>query len=269
MVPIIIDIVLVLIVVLFLILGIKRGLIKTIQGFISSILVIVIVVFTVVPITNLIVNGTEWDNQLAGKLETSLADKIPNSYAHISYYDLNEDGTPELTYEIDNQRRDYETIFDGSTLNFLGISKLVKPQVENKLKPENAPESVILIEIISETLTKYIFLVGIGIALLIIYKIILWLLFKLLDKLASNLYIMHFLNKTLGGIAGFLLGSLTILILLTIVQLLAPLEFMAPVNEILEKTAVTKFLMENNFLLNFVQSNVTLSKIADIIPKKK
>lgn len=269
MVPIIIDIAVVLIVVLFLVLGIKRGLIKTLQGFLSSIIVIALVVVSLVPITNLVINGTEWDNQLALKLETSFADKIPNAYANISYYDLYETGEEVLVYEINNQKLDYENIFEGSTLKFLGIGKLLKPQIEGQLKADNGPEEVLLISILTETVTKYIFLAIMSIILLIAYKLVFWIIFKLLDKLSSNLYIMHFLNKTLGAIVGFLLGAVIVLIITTIIQLLSPLDFMSPVNAYLEQTALTKFLMDNNFLLAFVQKYVDISKLTAILPKKE
>jgi uncharacterized membrane protein required for colicin V production len=269
MVPIIIDIVVVLLAVLFLVVGIKRALIKTLQGFLSSIIVIVLVVVSLVPVTNLVINGTELDNKLALELEVSFAEKIPNSYATIRYYDLNEDGTDELIYEAGNEKHDYENIFEGSTLKFLGVAKLLQPRIEEQLNAENGPDEVLLISVLTETMTKYIFLAIMTVIMLIVYKLVLWLLFKLLDKLSSNLYIMHFLNKTLGGIVGFLLGATVVLIIVTIIQLLAPMEFMAPVNTYLEQTTVTSFLMDNNFLLKFVQTNVDISKITAIIPKRE
>ena len=71
----------------------------------------------------------------------------------------------------------------------------------------------------------------------------------------------------LGGVFGLAMGALFVLIILTIVQLLSQLSFMAPVNEFISNTFVTKFLMENNFLYDFLIKSVNLGDLMGSLGK--
>lgn len=268
MIGIIIDVAIILVVVLCLLVGVKRGFIKTIKGFVSAILILILTIVTVTPLTNLIIDATEWDNQLAGKLETALADKVPNAYANIYYYDLDEDenGEKELIFEINNQKKDFATIFDDSPLKFLGLAKIVKPSVELKLDAEDLSSSIYLIDVLTETLTQYILIAIVFAVLGILYKIAFVILFKIFDKLSSEMYLMNFLNKTLGAVMGLLLGCVVALVSITVVQFMTPLSFMGPVNAYIEQTSVVKFVMDNNFLYTFIKQNLNLDSIRSIIP---
>lgn len=266
MIGILIDIAIVLIVVLCLVLGVKRGFIKTIKGFLTAVIIVVLTVVTVTPFTNLIITATEWDNQLAGVLETNLASSVPNAYASIYTYDLNEDGTEELIYEINNQKSDFSTIFDDSVIKFLGLAKIIKPMVETKLAAAGVGASIYLIDVLTETLTQYILMSIAFIVLGILFKIAFVILFKVLDKLRGELYVMHFLDKTLGAIMGLLLGCVVGLVAITIVQFMSPLSFMTSVNGYIEQTSVVKFVMDNNFLYTFIQQNLNLDSLRAIVP---
>jgi uncharacterized membrane protein required for colicin V production len=266
MIGIIIDVAIIVIIALCLLVGVKRGFVKTIKGFISAILILILTIVTVTPLTNLLITATEWDNQLAGTLETALADKVPNAYANIYYYDLDENGEDELIFEINNQKKDFSTIFDDSALKFLGLAKIIKPTVESKIDIEDEGASIYLIDVLTETLTQYILIAIMFAVLGILYKIAFVILFKVLDKLAKELYVMHFVDKTLGAIMGLLLGCVVALVAITVVQFAAPLSFMAPVNTYIEQTSVVKFVMDNNFLYTFIQQNLNLNSLRSIIP---
>lgn len=276
---IILDLVLVAIIVLMIMIGIKRGLVKTCVGLISTILVIVVAIVAVNPVTNLIIVGTEWDDDVRTSLESPLADKLPNAYAKVYYFDLNEDGEKELVYEMDGIKAPFEEIFkENAVLDFINVAGLLTDSVDGLLQEnaENNPEiadykdqtnTIDFIDGVTTPLTSIIFTGICFILLLIVSRIVIALLFKLLKKLVSSLYIIHFVDKMLGGVFGLAMGALFVLVLVTVIQILSQLAFMDAISEFMSKTIVTKFLMENNFLYDFLINSINLGELMGSLGK--
>lgn len=270
---IIVDIVLVAIVVITILLGVKRGFVKSLVGLVSTAIIIAVAVLATSPLTQLIVAGTNLDDQLAEVLEQPLAEKLPNAYATVYYTD--HDNNPvtdvELVYMIDGEEKLFNEIFDDNAIiKQLGLVKLIRPSVEKILEQQAENENIDLdnysntisfVDGVTVPIATAIITVIVFIALLIVTKIVLWILLKIFKKIVSRLYIAHFIDKMLGGIFGLAMGALLVLILLTIVQLLSPLSFMEPVNDFLDKSVVTKFLMDNNILYRFVSEKIDLESI--------
>lgn len=276
---IILDLVLVAIIVLMVLLGIKRGLVKTCVGLISTILVVVVAVVAVGPVTDMIIVGTDLDADLTEALESPLAEKLPNAYAKVFYFDLNDDGEKELVYEIDGVKAPFEDIFkENALLDFVkvagllteGADELLQTSAELNLEIDDYKDqtnTIDFIDCVTAPIVSIIFTAAIFVLLLIVTRILLAILAKLLKKLISSLYIVHFFDKMLGGVFGLAMGALFVLILLTIVQLLSQLSFMTPVNEFISNTFVTKFLMENNFLYDFLIKSVNLGELMGSLGK--
>lgn len=270
---IILDLVLVAIIVLMVLLGIKRGLVKTCVGLVSTILVVVVAVVAVGPVTDMIIVGTDLDATFTEALESPLAEKLPNAYAKVFYFDLDADGEKELVYEIDGVKAPFEDIFqENALLDFVKVAGLLTEgadellQTGAELNPEiedykDQANTIDFIDCVTAPIVSIVFTAIIFILLLVVTRIVIALLAKLLKKLISSLYIVHFVDKMLGGIFGLAMGALFVLILLTIVQLLSQLSFMAPVNEFISNTFVTKFLMENNFLYDFLIDSVNIGEL--------
>ena len=262
---IIIDIVVVALVLIMTIVGIKRGFVKTVMGLATSVLVIVIAVLAVTPLTNAIVEGTELDDMLNDELGKSISEKLPNAYAKIYYFDTDGDDVKELIYEIDSERHPYDEIMGSSILKSVG--NLAKPLVEDKVDMEDADSWVYFIDAITSSITGYIFLVGMFIVLLIVVRLLMAILIKLLKKAVSRLYIAHFLDKVLGGIFGLAVGALIIFVVLTIIQVLAPMEFMSVVNTELANTTLVKFIMDSNFLYTFIAEKIDVTGLLGNVGK--
>lgn len=270
---IIVDIVLVAIVVITIFLGVKRGFVKSLVGLVSTAIIIAVAVLATSPLTQLIVAGTNLDDQLAEALEQPLAEKLPNAYATVYYTDYDNDPVTdvELVYKIDGEEHLFNEIFDDNAIiKQLGLVKLIRPSVEKILKQQAQNENIDLdnysntisfVDGVTVPIATAIITVIVFIALLIVTKIVLWILLKIFKKIVSRLYIAHFIDKMLGGIFGLAMGALLVLILLTILQLLSPLSFMEPVNDFLDKSVVTKFLMDNNILYRFVSEKIDLESI--------
>lgn len=269
---IIVDIVVILLVVLITVVAIKKGFLRTIFGLVSSILVIVIAVFAAAPLANAIGKGTQWDEKLESTLQGRLSGKIPNYYGEILYYDLDGDGEVELAFKPENtdEYKPYDQVFTGSSLRFIRAEKIMRKTAENNINKEDSDSSITVINALAKTLTSYIFLAACFIAIAIIAKILFMILTKLLIKAASNLYFVHFVDKLLGGVFGFLLGALIVLIILAILQtMINGLAFMSPVKNFLEKSYIVKFIMDRNFLYNFFANNFSVDKLKGLFGGKK
>lgn len=276
---IILDVVLIAIIALMIVLGIKRGLVKTCVGLVSTLLVIVVAVVAVNPLTGLIIEATPLDNQLQEALEAPLADKLPNAYAKIYYFDLDGDGeTKELVYEMDGVKAPFENIFaENKALSYINVAGLLKGSIEDALvenasangyeDPQMVENKIDFIDGVTAPIVSIVFTVAVFIILLIVTRIVIALLLKLLQKIISRLYVVHFIDKMLGGIFGLAAGAIFVLVLLTVVQLLSQLAFMQAINDFISETIVTKFLMENNFLYDFITKSVNIGELMGSIGK--
>lgn len=259
----IVDVVVVLLVVLFAVLGVKRGMIKTCSGLITSILVLVISVVAVNPLTTLVCEGTEWDDKLANTLESPISEKLPNAYAKIYYYNLDGDVSTEdeLIFENNNERKPFDQIFEGSVVAKLGITKTLRPLVSSYLEEQGEDASIYFVDSLTYTLTSYIMLAAVFVALSIICAILVRVLLYLLKKIVSRIYIAHYFDKMLGGLFGLGIGAFVVLVLFTILQFMSGLAFMNPVNAFLEDSVVCKFIMDNNFMYTFISSRFDVSSL--------
>ena len=195
---IILDLVLVAIIVLMVLLGIKRGLVKTCVVLISTILVVVVAVVAVGPVTDMIIVGTDLDADLTEALESPLAEKLPNAYAKVFYFDLNDDGEKELVYEIDGVKAPFEDIFkENALLDFVKVAGLLTEGADELLQTgaelnleiddyKDQTNTIDFIDCVTAPIVSIIFTVAIFVLLLIVTRILLAILAKLLKKLISS-----------------------------------------------------------------------------------
>ena len=266
----VIDVVLIVLIALMVVLGIKRGLVKTCVGLVSTLLVIVVAIAAVTPLTNLVMEF-EVDEKVQATLESPLSGQLPNAYAKIFYFDIDEDpSNKELIYEIDNVKAPIENVLDEKPLIkalfakaiIKNAEKMLAAQVEGtEVDVQDVTTTIDFIDAVTIPVTTLIFTVICFIALLIVARFGIWLILKICKKLISRLYVVHFVDKMLGGVFGLAAGVVFVLILLTIVQVLGVLDFMAPVNEYLNSTIVTKFVMDNNIIYSFLMESVNIGEL--------
>lgn len=274
---IIIDIVVVAIVVLIAVIGIKRGFIKTLVGLLSIVITIALSVLLTTTVADLVADSTEWDTSLRTELSNSLADSLPNSDATVYYFDLDND--PETDLELVYVVRKDGTTSDPAPLKEALSSHILWKLLPSSLLEDTAAEmlnaqaeseeiavdsvlnTVSLLDVTSQSLVNVIFIVAAFIALCIVIRFLLWLILLLLKKISQRVYLAYFLDKTLGGILGLALGAVVVILIVTILQLLGGLSFMDPVNEQLQNTTITKMIMDNNFVYDFVSKYIDLSSL--------
>ena len=274
---IIIDIVVVAIVVLIAVIGIKRGFIKTLVGLLSIVITIALSVLLTTTVADLVADGTEWDTSLKTELSNSLADSLPNADATVYFSD--QDNDPETDLELVYVVRENGTTSDPAQLKEALSAHLLWKLLPSGLLEDTAAEmlnsqaeaeeipvdsvlnTVSLLDAVSQSLVNVIFIVAAFIALCIVIRFLLWLVLLLLKKISQRVYLAYFLDKTLGGILGLALGAVVVILVITILQLLGSLSFMEPVNEQLQNTTVTKMIMDNNFVYDFVSKYIDLSSL--------
>lgn len=256
-----IDAALVLFLVIFFFVGIKKGFVKMCKGFIASVLVLVVAGFAAAPLAKLVINNTSWDESLATSITTPMSESLPNPYAQIYYYDL--DGDPdtaeELVFDAGEGEKPYDEIFGGTVYGTLGLQKLMKPLIERTIT-EDTP-TVFLIDALGQSIVYVIYLVIMFIVVAILARIIVSIIFLLLRKVVTNLYVVYFLDKFLGGVFGLVTGAFAILCILAVFQFMANLDFMSSVNTALENTYIAKFAMDYNFIYTFLSSNINFSNL--------
>ncbi len=268
---IVIDIVAIVIILLMVILGIKRGFIKTLFGLLSIVIALAAAVFLTAPVVDVVVANTEWDEDLRQEIGTSLADTLPNSEVSVHYGYL-EGEEPELVFmpEGTNELKPFSEILADSALWGLmpkswlneAAEDILTAQAEaDEIDIDNPMNFVSFRDVVSQALVNAIYTVAGFIAVFIVARILIWLILRLFKKLAQNIYIAYFIDKMLGGIIGLALGAVIVLVILTILQLMGDMSFMASVNEALNSTTITKLIMENNFLYDLLQEYVDLSAL--------
>lgn len=271
---IIIDVAVAVILLATVIIGVKRGFVKTCLGLIYVVLAIVITAMATSPLTQVIIDGTDWSDSLQEKLEEALVEEIPNAYARVFYDEIDDTHEgKELVYQdsVTGERVAFSKIMDEDPLiKAFGITSLIEPAAEellaeqaeaNDIAYDDVNNEITLIEAIVVPLTSVIVTAIVGVALFIVSLIVLKLILWLIGQLVKRLYLVHFLDKLLGGILGLVLGLVFVFIILTVVQLMSGLDFMATVNEYLSETVLTKFLMDNNIIYNLLIKNLDLEAL--------
>lgn len=259
-----IDVILVLFIVIFTIVAVKRGFVKTVIGFISSILVLVIAIMAAAPLANAIGKGTSFDEKTASFLEEKYASKIPNAYNEITYYDLNGDGEKELAVKnSQNEYKEYSETFEDSFWKYLNIEKIMQKTVEANIDKDDG-SSITVISAFSKTVTIWIMLVVCFIGLLIGSKIAFWIIIKLLKNLIEKVSFVATLDRILGGVVGFVAAILIVLTVLALIQFMSSFPFMTRINEVLANTKITSLIMKNNFIYILFENGITFEKMKDL-----
>ena len=273
----IIDIAVVAIVVLIAVIGIKRGFIKTLFGLLSIVITIGLSVMLTTTVADLVAGSTEWDTSLRTEISNSIADSLPNSDATVYYYKLDED--PDAEIELVYTVRNGDTVSQPAPLKEALASHVLWKLVPASLMEDTAAElltaqaeaeeipvdnvlnTVSLLTVVSQTFVNLIFVVAAFIVLCIVIRFLLWLVLLLLKKLSQRMYLAYFLDKTLGGILGLALGAVVILLVVTVLQILGGFSFMEPVNTELQNSTITKMIMDNNIVYDFISKYIDLSSL--------
>ena len=212
---IIIDIVIVAIIALCLFLGYRRGLTGSLLKILSFVLAIVIAFILFKPVSNLVINHTNWDDSLKTSIEQFITEKT---------------STPEEKSSLPQVIVDY-------------IDETMAQSV-NEAKE-------VAIENTAQSVTNLIVNAGVWIAVFIIARILL-IFIKFITALIAKLPVIKQFDK-LGGILYGILEAFAILyVLLAIISFIAPMINNAEFIDALNKSFIGSMLYNNNILLKIL-----------------
>ncbi|MBO4539082.1 MAG: CvpA family protein [Clostridia bacterium] len=273
----IVDAAVVVVLVLLIIFGTWRGMYKLIYGLVSGLLSIVLAIVLAGTVTGFIVEKTELETALNGALNQPVQKAIPEEL-HAS--DIQVTYTEDGVTIVDKEGNTYETVSEyvNTTESSLKpVASLLDSLVNNESVRANytstdedgnfvSETSPTLADLLCVTVTTYVLLALVFIALWIVAYIVLRLLMLLLKKIVTKTYVGHFLNKMLGFIIGAAVGMLIIWGALAVIRLLGTYTWIIAVNNVINSSTLTKWLYENNYLYTFLVETMDLQgTIAKII----
>lgn len=212
---IIIDIVIVAIIALCLFLGYRRGLTGSLLKILSFVLAIVIAFILFKPVSNLVINHTNWDDSLKTSIEQFITEKT---------------STPEEKSSLPQVIVDY---IDETMAQSVNESK--------EVAIENTAQSV----------TNLIVNAGVWIAVFIIARILL-IFIKFITALIAKLPVIKQFDKLGGILYGILEAFVILYVLLAIISFIAPMINNAEFIDALNKSFIGSMLYNNNILLKIL-----------------
>ena len=212
---IIIDIVIVAIIALCLFLGYRRGLTGSLLKILSFVLAIVIAFILFKPVSNLVINHTNWDDSLKTSIEQFITEKT---------------STPEEKSSLPQVIVDY-------------IDETMAQSV-NEAKE-------VAIENTAQSVTNLIVNAGVWIAVFIIARILL-IFIKFITALIAKLPVIKQFDKLGGILYGILEAFIILYVLLAIISFIAPMINNAEFIDALNKSFIGSMLYNNNILLKIL-----------------
>lgn len=212
---IIIDIAIVAIIALCLFLGYRRGLTGSLLKILSFVLAIVIAFILFKPVSNLVINHTNWDDSLKTSIEQFITEKT---------------STPEEKSSLPQVIVDY-------------IDETMAQSV-NEAKE-------VAIENTAQSVTNLIVNAGVWIAVFIIARILL-IFIKFITALIAKLPVIKQFDKLGGILYGILEAFVILYVLLAIISFIAPMINNAEFIDALNKSFIGSMLYNNNILLKIL-----------------
>ena len=212
---IIIDIIIVAIIALCLFLGYKRGLTGSLLKILSFVLAIVIAFILFKPVSNLVINHTNWDDSLKESIKQFITEKT---------------ATPEAKSELPQVIVDYidETMAES-------INEAKEVAIDNT----------------AQSVTNLIVNAGVWIAVFIIARILL-IFIKFITALIAKLPVIKQFDKLGGIIYGILEAFVILYLLLAIISFIAPTLNNSGFIDAINKSFIGIMLYNNNLLLKIL-----------------
>ncbi len=261
----IIDIVIIVIAVLFGLIGLIRGFRRTVFGLFASLVALAGAIVLAGVITNLIIDGTTWDESLATLLAGELSPNFTFGGA-ILEYQLSPTGDSQILGFYDGKVwHPFADMLEGTVFGSNILSGWITNLTANFYPYDAAAAQMTFPMILGTIIVKYSFNVLFFILSYVVLMIFVVILNRLFKRIAAGTYVGHFLDKLLGLVLGVALAWVIVMIILTVLQMLSGFGFMASVNEMLNNSMLGPYLVEYNFLYKLLDSMWGIGAIGDKI----
>lgn len=224
------DIVVIVLCVLFLLDGLRRGFMRSVISLMGVLVTLLVTVFLAKPFADFLTGFIPF--------HTWIGDPILTKFSTIN----------AMTVTVPATLVEFTSALTGA--GFPGfISNLIAPSLFSAI-PEGV-QGYTLAQVVAPFVTNLIVVAIAGVILFILIRIALAILEHFAKKL-TNIQFVKVVDKSLGMVIGAAKGFIVVLFLMTILALMMNLSFMSPVKAQLEKSTVSKFLYENNFIAKFI-----------------
>lgn len=206
-----IDLIVIFIFILNIINGYKKGLVNVVFNICAFLIAIIATLILYKPISNIVINNTDID------------EKIKEIIINNNISDENKDDKEKTSLEQYVER----TIQDTT----------------NETKKQTT-------EVIADTISNKAVQIITGIGLFIVIRIVLTVL-KFLTESIAELPIIKQFNQTGGIIYGILKSLIIIYVILTILFFIVSIKGNGIITDAIDSSCITKFLYENNIIVNY------------------
>lgn len=209
--------------------GMRKGLVKSVYRICSFALAIILSIVLIQPFSKLLSS-----TPIAESVRSGITNSIENAGEGV-------------TAGIDD------------TLSNLHLPRFLQDDISTDYlinSAENADQGFSVSEWVADALTNKIIGALAAIILFIGIKLLLSLIFHMLDAL-FNLPVLHGVNKMLGAVLGLVNGAIIIYGLCAVLTLISANEAMTPIMTSIEKSLITRCFYEYNILLNLLTINHT------------
>lgn len=250
-----IDLVVLVLIGLFALVGLKRGLVKSLVRLIGGVLAVVLAfLLTQSAVTLLseliVIDGAPLSAVLADMFEEKIAGSFVSPEGIESFFTV----VPAGGYTEQN-------ISEALTIN--GVPALLSGFVAPILLEMVQGSSIALATYVAVALSNVLMTAIAFILLFIIISVLLGLITKLLDKV-FNLPVIGLVNRLCGFIFGAIKAVLIVWVVLFLASLLGVVS--GPIQGLIDDTVVVKFLSEHNLITTLISSGLDLeTAIQDLL----
>jgi len=216
---ILIDLIIVALIALFTFLGYKKGLIKVAFKILSAIIAIIIALILFKPVSSLVINTTQIDDNL----KTSISSKLQGIDLSVEITEEQAEETPKFMVDFIN---DY-------------IADAAKNATQN------------IAETVSTKLTETIINAGVILGLYVVARILLIFARFLLEGIANLPFLKQF-NEIGGLIYGLLKGLFIVYFILAIISLTSPIYPNAGFLKTIDNSFIGSIMYNSNILLKLI-----------------
>ena len=220
----IIDAIIVLIIIISSFLGYKKGLTKSFLKIFTFIIALVISFELFKPISNIIINNTDIDENLQKAIEEKFNQSEENKQV-------------EQRNDENSEKNDMPTIFN----NF----------ISEKINDATAEAKDVIVKEASKQIAITIINVGVVILVYIISQIVL-IFIKGITDLVTKLPVIKQCDKLGGVIYGLLRAAIILIIIFTIISLIAPIINSTVLLDMINDSIIGSKLYNNNIIFNII-----------------
>lgn len=235
---IIIDVIIIAILAICIGLGFKRGLTGSLLKIVSFILALIIAFVLFKPVSNFIIDNTNWDETLEQSIRQIFIEET-----------MQENNIQEQNKNTENTQLSNEQIQENEKTQSMPdvMINYINEAVENVgTEAKNA-----IVESTARNVATTIINIGVLIALFLVSRIVL-IFIKGLTQLITKLPVIKQFDKLGGIIYGLLEALIIIYVILTILSLVSPLISNSGIIQAIENSFIGSIMYDNNLLLKLI-----------------